>query len=192
MHLRLDEYSSPLSLLLLVTDQDGALRALEFADHESRMHRLLRAHYGDYARQTGAAPASIIQVLDDYFDGNFGALDDVRVATGGTPFQRSVWQALRAIPFGTTQSYGQLAATLGRAAASRAVGAANGANPVAIVVPCHRVIGADGTLTGYGSGLPRKRWLLDHERQRSEAEKIRGRCIQAASARLRLQHVATA
>ena len=168
MHLRLEEYASPLSVLLLVTDNDGALRALEFADHESRMHRLLREHYGDYRLHKGAAPVSIIQSLSAYFDGNLDALATVKVATGGTAFQRMVWQAVWAIPPGATQSYGQLAINIGRSAASRAVGAANGANPVPIVVPCHRVIGATGALTGYGGGLPRKRWLLDHERRFSQ------------------------
>jgi methylated-DNA-[protein]-cysteine S-methyltransferase len=152
--------------LLLVTDDDGVLRALEFADHEARMHRRLREHYGGYTLREGAAaaaPASVTRALDAYFDGSTDALADVRTATGGTPFQREVWDALGEIPPGTTVSYGQLAAGLGRAGSSRAVGAANGANPIAIVVPCHRVIGANGTLTGYGGGLPRKQWLLDHE-----------------------------
>jgi O-6-methylguanine DNA methyltransferase len=129
------------------------------------MRRLLRDHYGDYTLEEGAAPASLTRALDAYFDGSIAALAHVRVATGGTPFQREVWGALRTIPAGTTVSYGQLAAALGRAGASRAVGAANGVNPVGIVVPCHRVIGANGTLTGYAGGLPRKRWLLDHERR---------------------------
>jgi O-6-methylguanine DNA methyltransferase len=165
MHLRLERYESPLSPLLIVTDGDGALRALEFADHESRMHRLLSDHYGEYELCEGAAPKSVIKALDAYFEGQLAALDNVRVATGGTAFQRSVWRALRAINPGTTSSYGELAARIGNRKASRAVGAANGSNPVAIVVPCHRVIGADGTLTGYGGGIPRKRWLLDHERR---------------------------
>ena len=99
-----------------------------------------------------------------YFAGDIEILGEVPVRAGGTPFQRTVWAALREIPPGRTTSYGQLAARLGRPGASRAVGLANGANPVAIAVPCHRVIGADGTLTGYGGGLERKRWLLEHER----------------------------
>jgi len=168
MRLRLERHESSLSPLLIVTDADGALRALDFADHEPRMHRLLRGHYGAYELEEGAAPVSIIQALDAYFDGDIGALADVRVATGGTPFQREVWQALRAIPAGVTKSYGELATSLGRSGAGRAVGAANGSNPVAIVVPCHRVIGADGSLTGYGGGIERKRWLLDHERKCSQ------------------------
>jgi O-6-methylguanine DNA methyltransferase len=165
MQLRLERWASPVSPLLLVTDREGNLRSLEFADHEARMHRLLRRHYGSYKLDDGAAPASIHRALDAFFDGNLGALAEIRTATGGTPFQRDVWVALREIPAGATISYGELAANVGRAGASRAVGAANGANPIAIVVPCHRVIGANGTLTGYASGLSHKQWLLDHERR---------------------------
>jgi methylated-DNA-[protein]-cysteine S-methyltransferase len=159
---------APIAKLLIVTDEDGALRALEFADHKARMNRMLRDHYGNEELHEGAAPPAILRALEAYFAGDLVALDDIQTATGGTPFQREVWQALRAIPAGVTKSYGQLAAEIGRAGASRAVGAANGANSIAIVVPCHRVIGANGTLTGYGGGLPRKRWLLDHERQYSQ------------------------
>src|SRR5690606_5527006 len=97
------------------------------------------------------------------FEGDISALDALPVVTGGTEFQRRVWAALRQIPAATTISYGQLAARIGAPAASRAVGLANGANPVPIVVPCHRVIGANGKLTGFGGGLPRKQWLLSHE-----------------------------
>jgi methylated-DNA-[protein]-cysteine S-methyltransferase len=163
MHLRLEKWASPMSSLLLVTDDNGALRALEFADCEARLHRLLGEHYDCYTLHEGAVPDSLIRILTNYFDGDLEVLTEVQIATGGSPFQREVWQALRAIPPGTTTSYGQLATKLGRSGASRAVGHANGANPIPIVVPCHRVIGADGTLTGYGGGLPRKRWLLDHE-----------------------------
>jgi methylated-DNA-[protein]-cysteine S-methyltransferase len=163
MRLLLDRWASPMTSLLLVTDDAGALRALEFAENESRMLRLLRTHYGDIALEDGAAPVSLTQALEAYFAGDIDALAEIETATAGTPFQREVWKALRAIPAGMTISYGQLAMKLGRKGASRAVGAANGANPIPIVVPCHRVIGADGSLTGFGSGLPRKRWLLDHE-----------------------------
>jgi O-6-methylguanine DNA methyltransferase len=158
--------------MLLVTDENGALRALDFADYESRMHRLLCDHYGNYEFRNGSAPGEITEALDAYFAGTLEALDEIHVETGGTPFQRQVWQALRTIPASTTTSYGQLAASIGKPAASRAVGAANGANPIAIVVPCHRVIGASGSLTGYGGGVPRKRWLLDHERGASHALQI--------------------
>jgi methylated-DNA-[protein]-cysteine S-methyltransferase len=164
MRLRLERYSAPFAELLLVTDEDGVLRAVDFANYESRMLRLLREHYGSYSLEAGAAPKSVVRAFDNYFDGKLDALDSLRTVTGGTPFQRRVWQALREIEPGTTKSYGQLAADIGRAGASRAVGAANGSNPIAIVVPCHRVIGANGSLTGYGGGLARKEWLLRHER----------------------------
>jgi O-6-methylguanine DNA methyltransferase len=150
---------------MVVTDDDGILRALEFGDHEDRLRRLLHEHYGDYTLRDGAAPASITNALNAYFRGDLEALNTVQTATAGTAFQREVWRALRTIPAGSTISYGQLASQIGRPSASRAVGAANGANPIPIVVPCHRVIGANGTLTGFGGGLPRKQWLLDHERR---------------------------
>jgi methylated-DNA-[protein]-cysteine S-methyltransferase len=112
------------------------------------------------ARQPIAAVSS---VLRRYFDGDLAALDTVPVELNGTPFQKKVWEALRRIPCGGTISYGELARRIGETAAIRAVGAANGANPVAVIVPCHRVIGSDGSLTGYGGGLDRKQWLLAHE-----------------------------
>jgi methylated-DNA-[protein]-cysteine S-methyltransferase len=127
------------------------------------MERLLRNHYGDYTIREGQVPDSVKRALGAYFNGNLDALTQVKTATGGTPFQREVWKTLRTIPAGTTISYGQLASKVGRKGASRAVGAANRANPMPIVVPCHRVIGADGSLTGFGGGLAYKKWLLDHE-----------------------------
>jgi methylated-DNA-[protein]-cysteine S-methyltransferase len=108
-------------------------------------------------------PLRVESTFRDYFDGGFALLDGIRVETGGTPFQRRVWQVLRTIPAGETWSYLEVARAVGAAEAVRAVGAANGANPVAIVVPCHRVIGSNGRLVGYGGGLERKRWLLAHE-----------------------------
>jgi len=155
---------SPIGVMLLMSDSDGALRALDWEDHAVRMHALMRRQYGpDIAPGEGVAPAELRQALTAYFDGVLAALDAVPVATAGTSFQRQVWAELRRIPPGTTLSYGALAARIGRPAAVRAVGAANGANPISIVLACHRVIGADATLTGYGGGLARKRWLLAHE-----------------------------
>ena len=165
MRLQLERRPSPIGVMLLVFDEESALRALDFEDYETRLSTLLRRHYGDIALPEGDAPVAITRALDAYFEGDLSALQKVRVATNGSPFQREVWKALRMIPAGATTSYGRLAADLGRPAASRAVGLANGANPIAIVVPCHRVIGANGALTGYGGGLSRKRWLLDHERR---------------------------
>lgn len=164
MRLQLDRFASPIGIILLVGDEEGALRALDFEDYEQRMQTLLRRHYGAIELRDGAAPNEARRALDAYFGGDIEALGTVRVATGGSPFQREVWAALRTIPAGATTSYGELATKLGRSGSSRAVGLANGSNPVAIVVPCHRVIGANGALTGYGGGLSRKRWLLDHER----------------------------
>ena len=163
MHLKLQTHASPIGDILLVSDGDGAVRALDFHDYEPRLHRLLRRHYGDYTLATGAAPKIVTAALDAYFAGDHTAIDSLPVATGGTDFQRSVWNALRAIPPGQTLTYSQLADRIGKPSARRAVGLANGAKPIAIIVPCHRVIGADGSLTGYGGGLHRKQWLLAHE-----------------------------
>jgi methylated-DNA-[protein]-cysteine S-methyltransferase len=162
--LRLERLPTPIGTALLVTDEAGVLRVFDFADFEGRMARLLRRHYGAAKLETGAAPQAVKGPVSRYFEGDFHALDEVRWATAGTPFQRSVWAALTTIPAGETLSYGGLAERIGKPKAIRAAALAIGANPVAIVVPCHRVIGADGSLTGYGGGLPRKRWLLEHER----------------------------
>lgn len=152
-----------LGTLLLVTDEKGAVRACEYEDYEPRMLKLLRLHYGAVTLRPGPAPAAVASALTRYFAGDLAALDELPCATNGTDFQRLVWAALRRIKPGTTLSYGQLAAQLGRPQASRAVGLANGANPVSIIVPCHRVIGANGALTGYAGGIARKQWLLAHE-----------------------------
>jgi len=156
--------ASPLGGMLLAWDECQQLRALDFHDCEARLNRLLRRQYGSYELCSAAPPIAVTDRLDAYFAGTIDRLGEIRVATGGTDFQRQLWAALRTIGPGATTSYGQLAKRLGRPGASRAVGLANGANPVAIVVPCHRVIGANGALIGYGGGLGRKQWLLDHER----------------------------
>ncbi|HLH49194.1 MAG TPA: methylated-DNA--[protein]-cysteine S-methyltransferase [Roseiarcus sp.] len=165
MRLQLDRLASPIGAILLVSDECGALRALDFEEYETRMARLLRLHYGAVELIHRAAPDATKRALGAYFAGDLEVLAPLQTATGGSLFQRGVWAALRKIPPGATTTYGELAAKLGRPGASRAVGLANGANPIAIVVPCHRVIGANGALTGYGGGLPRKRWLIDHERR---------------------------
>jgi methylated-DNA-[protein]-cysteine S-methyltransferase len=170
--LQLERLATPVGTALLVTDENGVLRALDFADYEARMLRLLRLHYGDLSLDAGPAPAELRGRLQRYFDGEFAALREVVWATAGTPFQRAVWSALVAIPPGETRAYGQLARSLGQPAAARAVGWANGSNPVAIVVPCHRVIGASGKLTGYAGGLHRKQWLLRHEGARVQVESL--------------------
>ncbi len=163
--LTLDRVATPVGEVLLVTDGDGAVRALDFADYEARMTRLLARHAPGAVVVEGRAPEAVRRAVEGYFGGDVLALDGVAVRTGGTDFQRTVWKALRAIPAGETRTYGQLAAAIGSPRAVRAAGLANGQNPVAVIVPCHRVIGANGTLTGYAGGLERKRWLLDHERR---------------------------
>ena len=125
--------------------------------------QLLRIHYGSQPLCERRAPAVIRDALASYFAGDLRSIDRIEVATMGTQFQRDVWAALRTIRPGITLSYSALAARIGRPKAVRAVGAANGSNPISVVVPCHRVIGADGSLTGYGGGIERKRWLLSHE-----------------------------
>ncbi len=117
---------------------------------------------GEAATHDPQAAAEVTTQLREYFAGERSTFS-LRLAARGTEFQRRVWSALSEIPEGETRSYGQIAARIGSPAASRAVGAANGQNPIAVVVPCHRVVGANGTLTGYGGGLDRKRWLLEHE-----------------------------
>jgi methylated-DNA-[protein]-cysteine S-methyltransferase len=148
---------------LLVTDAEGALRALDWEDYEDRMHGLLRLHYGKVDLRASRAPAGMRAALSGYFGGELDQLTSIAWRVAGTPFQRKVWTALAKIPVGTTLSYSALAARLDMPRAVRAVGHANGSNPISVVLPCHRLIGADGSLVKYGGGLERKRWLLRHE-----------------------------
>ncbi|MDP1599859.1 methylated-DNA--[protein]-cysteine S-methyltransferase [Phenylobacterium sp.] len=161
--LYLDRLATPVGEGLLVTDNEGYLRAFDWTTHEDRMHLLLRRQNPPIALREGRAPDAIRSGLETYFAGDLGALAKIRWRTGGTAFQRSVWAALCTIPVGETVSYGRLAERIGKPKAMRAVGLANGANPVGVVVPCHRVIGSNGSLTGYGGGMDRKQWLLTHE-----------------------------
>lgn len=161
--LTLDTIDAPIGAFLIAADEAGTLRAVDFWADEAALRRLLRRQYGDVPVEAGPAPAPIRKAFAAYFAGDIRALDQIPVATVGTGFQRKVWAALRRIPAGETRSYGELAAEIGDPGSQRAVGLANGQNPIAIVIPCHRVIGADGSLTGFGGGLPRKRWLLTHE-----------------------------
>lgn len=142
--------ASPLGELLLTSD-GAALTGLHMEPHESPP-----------GRRDDAALRPFRNQLRSYFAGELQVFD-MPLALEGTPFQRAVWAALRKIPYGKTISYAELARRVGKPGAARAVGSANGRNPVGIIVPCHRVIAADGTLGGYGGGLERKRWLLDHE-----------------------------
>lgn len=164
----LERLDTPLGKMLLACDQAGRLRIIDWLDYEDRMHELLRRQYPgvsvklqDAGRKSAAAHA-----IEAYFGGDLTAIEGIEVATGGTEFQRAVWAALRDIPLGRTISYLELATRIGRPKAVRAVGLANGANPISVVVPCHRVIGSGvkSPLVGYGGGLERKRWLLEHEK----------------------------
>jgi methylated-DNA-[protein]-cysteine S-methyltransferase len=160
-----DVLDSPLGPIFAGGSAEGIHR-LDFLDAERDVDvfvgRLERETGETVERDSGAASEAARQ-LREYFAGARVAFE-LPLAAQGTPFQQRVWQALRAIPPGETRSYGAIADAIGRPGASRAVGAANGRNPIAVVVPCHRVIGSDGSMTGYASGVERKRWLLEHER----------------------------
>ena len=159
----LDRLQTPIGTALLVSDADGVLRALDWEEYESRMNDLLRLQYGLVVLKAAWAPDKTRAALTGYFKGDLDRLSEIRWRVAGTPFQRKVWNALPKILPGTTLSYGALAAQIDKPKAVRAVGHANGANPLSVVVPCHRLIGANGSLVKYGGGLERKRWLLEHE-----------------------------
>jgi methylated-DNA-[protein]-cysteine S-methyltransferase len=172
LRLFFDQMKTPLGDLMLLSDEFGSLRVVKWADHEDRMRLLLIRQYRstEIAMESRRNPFGLTSALESYFTGHVEGIQSLPVSPEGTSFQQTVWGSLRSIPPGETMSYGSLARKLGMDAAVRAVGRANGANPVAIVIPCHRVIGADGSLTGYGGGLERKQWLLNHERKhRTEA-----------------------
>jgi len=147
-----------------VAANSGLLCALGFLEQWPVLEQGLNRRFGDVALHTSDDPAGVLSRLRAYFAGNLAATDTIAVDLGGTEFQSRVWSKLREIPCGRTLSYGDLAAAIGAPKAVRAVGAANGANPASIVVPCHRVIGSHGGLVGYGGGIERKRWLLKHEK----------------------------
>lgn len=165
MILLVDSFQSPLGPVSLASD-GRALLALEFLEPGALEARLRARRGAGAAFRAAADPQGFTSRARAYFAGELEALADVPVDGGGSPFQQRVWDALRRIPAGETASYSALAARLGLPHAARAVGHANARNPVAIAVPCHRVVGADGTLTGYAGGLERKRWLLAHESAR--------------------------
>lgn len=151
--------------MVSITDDRGRLRALFWDDSRERLRAYLKRQRWP---QPDAAPRSrrrgiVEDALQAYFAGDLSAIDELPVAPAGSPFQNAVWSALRGVPPGSVTSYAALAAAIGRQSAVRAVGHANGANPISIVIPCHRLVGAGGALTGYGGGITRKRWLLEHE-----------------------------
>lgn len=162
VELRTDTIDSEIGPIVIVTDS-RALCALDFGDCEERMKELLSRRFESFVLRHEDDPLGMSGKAGAYLAGDLHALDEITVNPGGTEFQRSVWAALREIPAGTTRTYAQLAAAIGRPTASRAVGFANSLNPVAIVIPCHRVVGSNAALTGYAGGLERKRWLLRHE-----------------------------
>ncbi|MBR1227143.1 MULTISPECIES: methylated-DNA--[protein]-cysteine S-methyltransferase [unclassified Bradyrhizobium] len=159
----LDRLQTPIGTALLVTDSGGVLRALDWEEHGPRMKELLRLQYGLVDLEEARSPKELRSALTAYFKGDLDRLNAIKWRVAGTPFQQKVWTALPKIPAGTTMSYGALAAQLNAPKAMRAVGHANGSNPISVVVPCHRLIGANGALVKYGGGLERKRWLLEHE-----------------------------
>ncbi|AQS62353.1 Bifunctional transcriptional activator/DNA repair enzyme Ada [Rhizobium rhizogenes] len=174
--LRGDWIDTPIGPMLAVAD-DHALHLLEFADRPALPAELkrLKARTGaDMVLGRTAVTGQIAAELAAYFAGS-SAIFETRLAGHGTPFERGVWRNLREIPAGEIVSYSSLATTMERPSAVRAVARANGANQIAIVVPCHRVLGADGSLTGYGGGLWRKKWLIEHERRMASAQgKVQG------------------
>jgi methylated-DNA-[protein]-cysteine S-methyltransferase len=157
-----DRITTPIGDMILVA-RASVLLLLEFDDAKDRVAREMRGRFGDVVLQQTGNPFGFADIMRDYFAGNITAIDDLLTDGGGTAFEKQVWAELRNIPCGITKSYGEIARAIGDINLSRAVGTANGRNPIAIVVPCHRVIGADGSMTGYGGGLHRKEWLLRHE-----------------------------
>lgn len=162
MKLWIDRLDSALGTLTIVTDATH-LCALEYEGYGDRMMAFLQRRYDTIEFHSKANPLGITQKLISYLDGHYDAIEEIPVNPGGTPFQQRVWKQLQIIPRGHTWTYGELAVSLDKPTAARSVGMANSKNPIAIVIPCHRVIGASQTLTGYSGGVERKQWLLDHE-----------------------------
>jgi methylated-DNA-[protein]-cysteine S-methyltransferase len=154
------QIDSPIGAIDLVLEDDTIL-ICEFANRCERTQRQIAKFYQGKTIVVGTAPDNIITAFTAYFAGQWEALNTLKTAPKGTAFQQKVWGDLRTIQAGTTQSYGNVATRL--ASSARAIGNANGSNPVCLIHPCHRVIGANGSLTGYAGGLERKEWLLRHE-----------------------------
>ena len=154
---------SPIGPLTLAA-RAGRVCLLHFGSDGDYVRGWIERWYRGMPIVCGDDPAGAVSTLSRYFDGDLDVLDAVPVELNGTPFQKRVWERLRSVKAGSTASYADLARQIGASNAVRAVGAANGANPVAVIVPCHRIIGTNGSLTGYGGGLERKQWLLRHEK----------------------------
>ncbi len=161
----LERRGTPLGVSILTHD-GWQVYNIEFEDRAERREALLRKYIPEAVWRETNELSPFGEALERYFEGELEAIDDLPVATDfGTPFQKKVWTALRKIPAGETLSYGTMASMLGHPGAARAVGHANGQNPISIIVPCHRLVGADGSLVHYGGGIERKRWLLAHEQR---------------------------
>lgn len=158
----MDEIATPIGAVLIVV-ADERLVALDFADCAARMHRLLAQRFGHVTLRSRRDPAGLGRRVRAYFADDVAALQAAPIALHGTSFQERAWQALRRIQPGAISTYAEQAASLGTPRSARAVGRANALNPIAIAVPCHRLVAANGSLTGYAGGLERKRWLLRHE-----------------------------
>ena len=156
------EIVSPVGDILVFSD-GHAICHLDFSDCRDRADRLLQRHFAHYSLQQKDNPLQIRTRLTAYFAGKSDAFDGVKLNPGGTPFQQKVWAQLQKIPFGRTLSYAELAIAIGQESAVRAVAGANAKNPVAIIIPCHRVIASNGSLAGYAGGVERKAWFLSHE-----------------------------
>jgi methylated-DNA-[protein]-cysteine S-methyltransferase len=160
MNLFTDTIASPIGDVQLVSSHHAVV-LLDFADNTERIQKLLEKRFGQYI--LNPKPLEWSKAVQNYFAGDCSALETIPTDTGGTDFQKRVWQALRQIPVGQTWSYLEVAQHIGQPTATRAVGMTNGLNPISLILPCHRVIGANGKLTGYAGGMERKRWLLTHE-----------------------------
>ena len=157
-----DTIPTPIGPMIMLA-RDGVMLLLEFSDADDRVAREMKVRFGDVELVPTKNPFGFSERITKYFVGDLATIDSIPADGGGTEFQGRVWAELRRIPCGVTISYGELATRLGDKNAMRAVGLANGRNPISVVVPCHRVIGANGSMTGYGGGIKRKEWLLRHE-----------------------------
>ncbi|MEL6247304.1 MAG: methylated-DNA--[protein]-cysteine S-methyltransferase [Cyanobacteria bacterium J06627_15] len=167
--LQQDAVHSPIGKIYVVTDET-ALCAVDFEGYEDRMMKLLQKRYTAVELVDSANPLGVSDQIQAYLAGQLDSLDEIPTETGGTAFQQQVWQQLKRIPPGVVWTYGDLAQSLNNPKAVRAVGMANSLNPISIVLPCHRVVGANRQLTGYAGGLEHKRWLLLHEGVRLTAD----------------------
>ena len=170
------ELDTPIGTLT-VAGRDGRVCLVHFGAADDHVSRWIRKWYPEEAVERHDDPGGAIASLEAYFAGELDALDSIAVEMKGTPFQLRTWTALRSVPAGQTATYAQIARMIEAPSAVRAVGAANGANPIAVIVPCHRIIGSNGSLTGYGGGLERKQWLIRHEQRQ-------GQLVELATARV--------